>query len=202
MSAPIPSRVLQTVRSYLPDEAATGALAAAIAPCMAPHLRETSPLPDEAASTMPPPPGALLQGGRIHLVGDLGAGKTAFARALLRAVGVTGRIKSPSYALLESYKVFNLYCYHLDFYRFSDPREWLDAGFRDVLREDALVLIEWPQRAGDLLPAPDLTIALDYAEPGRDATLSATTERGQIWLNAIVPLLPPPRAATPPRAGG
>jgi len=202
MSAPIPSRVLQTVRSYLPDEAATEALAALLAPCIAPVPVTDQSATDDTLGMNTHPLRAVHQGGRIHLVGDLGAGKTAFSRALLRAVGVTGRIKSPSYALLESYKVFNLYCYHLDFYRFSDPREWLDAGFRDVLRDDALVLIEWPQRAGDLLPPPDLTIALDYAEPGRDATLSATTERGQTWLNAIVPLLPPPRAATPPRAGG
>src|SRR5690606_10142466 len=122
---------------------------------------------------------------------------TAFTRALLRACGIQGRIKSPSYALLESYKVSNLYFYHFDFYRFSDPREWLDAGFRDLLRDDAVVLIEWPERAEGLLPPPDMQISLAYAGPGRDATLTAHTARGQTWLNAIVPT---PQAPSPPAA--
>jgi len=164
----------------------------------------TLPLPVEAATV------ALAQrlatlvttapaGGRIHLRGELGAGKTTLARALLRACGVTGRIKSPSYALLESYKVSNLYFHHFDFYRFNDPQEWLDAGFRDVLVEDAVILIEWPERAADLLPAPDLDIYLDYTgsnaksgtesdiDPGRSATLHAHTEKGQTWLHALAP---------------
>src|SRR5690606_20887280 len=107
------------------------------------------PLPDEEATV------ALAQrlaelacgrapGGRIHLRGELGAGKTSLARALLRAGGVTGRIKSPSYALLESYNVSNLYFYHLDFYRFSDAHEWREAGFDELLDDRAIVLIEWP----------------------------------------------------------
>ncbi|WP_026640933.1 tRNA (adenosine(37)-N6)-threonylcarbamoyltransferase complex ATPase subunit type 1 TsaE [Bordetella petrii] len=163
---------------HLPDEAATEALA-----------RQFAPLVGGA--------GGLPAGGRIHLQGDLGAGKTAFTRALLRACGIQGRIKSPSYALLESYKVSNLYFYHFDFYRFSDPREWLDAGFRDLLRDDAVVLIEWPERAEGLLPPPDMQISLAYAGPGRDATLTAHTARGQTWLNAIVPT---PQAPSPPAA--
>ncbi|MBX6317198.1 tRNA (adenosine(37)-N6)-threonylcarbamoyltransferase complex ATPase subunit type 1 TsaE [Pigmentiphaga sp.] len=147
---------------HLPDEAATEALAASLAPLAAKGLR-------------------------IHLHGDLGAGKTTFARALLRAVGVTGRIKSPTFTLVEPYKVSNLYCYHFDFYRFTDPREWLDAGFRDALRDDALVLIEWAERAGGALPAPDLDIALSYEGAGRGATLRAHTAKGQAWLNTISP---------------
>ncbi len=149
----------------LPDESATEALAQQLAP----HV---------------------LNGGRIHLHGDLGAGKTSFTRALLRAVGVTGRIKSPTFSLVEPYKVSNLYCYHFDFYRFTDPREWLDAGFRDALREDALVLIEWPERAGNLLPPPDLDLTLVYADPGRTATLQANTAKGHAWLHALPPLPP------------
>lgn len=124
-------------------------------------------------------------GGRIHLQGDLGAGKTSLARAFLRQCGVLGRIKSPSYALLESYKVSSLYLYHLDFYRFSDPTEWLDAGFRDLLNHQALVLIEWPERAGNLLGHPDLLIQLAYAAQGRVATLSAYTVRGLKWIDAL-----------------
>ncbi|ARP96339.1 tRNA (adenosine(37)-N6)-threonylcarbamoyltransferase complex ATPase subunit type 1 TsaE [Bordetella genomosp. 13] len=164
---------------HLPDEAATEALA-----------RQLAPLVDGRAGVPP--------GGRIHLSGDLGAGKTAFTRALLRECGIRGRIKSPSYALLESYKISSLYFYHFDFYRFSDPREWLDAGFRDLLRDDAVVLVEWPERAGELLPPPDLLIALDYAGQGRDAALTAYTARGQTWLNAIIP---PPSMQAPPPAG-
>jgi len=124
-------------------------------------------------------------GGRIHLQGELGAGKTSLARAFLRQCGVLGRIKSPSYALLESYKVSSLYLYHLDFYRFTDPAEWLDAGFRDLLTHRALVLIEWPERAGDLLGQPDLLIQLAYAKQGRLATLSAYTARGLEWIDAL-----------------
>jgi len=159
-------------RLHLPDEHATEALARQLA----------LPVADRTRHNDPPGPEA---GGRIYLRGDLGAGKTAFVRALLRACGVTGRIKSPSYALLESYKVSSLYFYHFDFYRFNDPQEWLDAGFRDTFRDEAVILIEWPERAKDLLPAPDLEISLIYVGQGRDADLHAHTERGQRWLNAL-----------------
>ncbi|WP_165720750.1 tRNA (adenosine(37)-N6)-threonylcarbamoyltransferase complex ATPase subunit type 1 TsaE [Bordetella trematum] len=169
------SEPLAQLDLHLPDEHATDALAAQLTPLLDGHSGPA--------------------GGRIHLRGDLGAGKTAFTRALLRASGVEGRIKSPTYALLESYKVSNLYFYHFDFYRLSDPREWLDAGFRDLLRDDAVILIEWPERAGTLLPPPDLEICLIHTDPGRDATLIAHTARGQTWLNAIVP----PTAARPSR---
>jgi len=179
------SAALSSTTLHLPDEAATEALA-----------RRLAPLLDGSTGAAP--------GGRIHLEGELGAGKTAFTRALLRECGITGRIKSPSYALLESYKVSNLYFYHFDFYRFSDSREWLDAGFRDLLRDDAVVLIEWPERAGGLLPPPDLLVRLAYAGSGRDAVLIAYTARGFTWLNAIVP---PPAATNlspegAPPAGG
>nr|MBF0683249.1 tRNA (adenosine(37)-N6)-threonylcarbamoyltransferase complex ATPase subunit type 1 TsaE [Pseudomonas sp.] len=108
-----------------------------------------------------------------------------FARALLRACGVTGRIKSPTFALVEVYNISNLYCYHFDFYRFTDPREWLDAGFRDAMRDDALVLIEWAEKAGTAFPPPDLEITLVPAGDGRVATLSAPSEKGQSWLSAL-----------------
>jgi tRNA threonylcarbamoyladenosine biosynthesis protein TsaE len=75
--------------------------------------------------------------------------------------------------------------YHLDFYRFSDPSEWLDAGFRDILKNDALVLIEWPERAAELLSDPDMLIELTYLPTGRHVTLSALTEKGLKWLTAL-----------------
>lgn len=154
----------------LPDEDATNQLATRLAPM----LCGTHPsLPD-----LPP-------GGRIHLRGDLGAGKTTFVRALLRTAGITGRIKSPSYALLESYNLSNLHFYHLDFYRFSDSLEWIDAGFRDILEDTNVVLIEWPERAGDALPPPDLDVHLDYIGSGRQAVLVAHSEKGRIWLTTL-----------------
>ncbi len=169
------STPLHVIELDLADELATDTLGQELAQIAA-DLR----LNAEGALT--PGPDA---GGRIHLKGELGAGKTSLARSFLRECGVTGRIKSPSYALLESYAVSNLYLYHLDFYRFSDPSEWLDAGFRDILRENVLVLIEWPERAADLLSDPDMFIELTYLPTGRHATLSALTEKGLKWLTAL-----------------
>ncbi len=159
----------------LPDEHATDALGHALA-----HL--AADLTTDSHGKLLPGPAA---GGRIHLKGDLGSGKTALVRALLRQCSISGRIKSPSYALLESYEVSNLYLYHLDFYRFSDPKEWLDVGFRDLLNNRAIVLIEWPERAGDYLGHPDLLIHLFYADQGRRATLSAYTVKGLQWIDAL-----------------
>src|SRR3546814_394281 len=180
------NKVLTSVNLYLEDEDATLALASQFAPML---------------DGTHPALGPAWRGGRIHLRGDLGAGKTSFARALLRASGIKGRIKSPSYALLESYNVSNLYFYHLDFYRFSDSREWLDAGFRDILQKEAIVLIEWPEQAGDLLPPPDLDIHFEYADVGRYASLTAHSDKGILWLTT----LPSPTQISPretPQDGG
>jgi tRNA threonylcarbamoyladenosine biosynthesis protein TsaE len=163
----------------LPDEHATDRLGQALA-----HL--AAELKPDALGKLLPGPSA---GGRIHLKGDLGAGKTTLVRAFLRQCSISGRIKSPSYALLESYEVSNLYFYHLDFYRFSETADWLDAGFRDLFKSNALILIEWPERAGSLLSDPDLLIELSYAGLGRIATLSAYSEKGLSWINALPPLL-------------
>ncbi len=169
------THTLQKLELDLPDDAATDALGRSLA-------RLAADLHTNPSGVLVPGP---LAGGRIHLQGELGAGKTSLVRAFLRECGITGRIKSPSYALLESYAVSNLYLYHLDFYRFSDPSEWLEAGFRDILRDDALVLIEWPERAAELLSAPDLLIELGYLQSGRRATLSALTGKGLTWLTAL-----------------
>ena len=168
-----------TLTLELPDEHASDRLGQALA-----HL--AAALRPDALGKLLPGPSA---GGRIHLKGDLGAGKTALVRAFLRQCSISGRIKSPSYALLESYEVSNLYFYHLDFYRFSENADWLDAGFRDLFKNNALVLIEWPERAGNLLSDPDLLIELSYAGLGRIATLSAYSEKGLSWINALPPLL-------------
>jgi tRNA threonylcarbamoyladenosine biosynthesis protein TsaE len=124
----------------------------------------------------------------VELQGPLGAGKTTFVRHLLRALGVPGRIKSPTYTVMEPYTLpglagttgpEGLQISHFDFYRFNDPREWLDAGFRDVFAEPGLKLAEWPEKAHSLLPVPDLRLSI---EPGTDedrlVRLDAFTARG------------------------
>ena len=119
----------------------------------------------------------------IALHGDLGAGKTTFVRHLLRALGVEGRIKSPTYAVVEPYTVAAGEVWHFDFYRFSDPREWEDAGFRDIFASAGLKLCEWPQNASGVMPTPDLEldIQVDDTEQ-RQVRLSALTPRGQELL--------------------
>jgi len=115
----------------------------------------------------------------IALEGPLGAGKTTFARHLLRALGAGGRIKSPTYALLEPYDLPGLHASHLDFYRFSDPREWVDAGLREVFEQPGLKLVEWPEKAGSLLPNADLRLCIMPRDDGvRDVAVHAQTPRG------------------------
>jgi tRNA threonylcarbamoyladenosine biosynthesis protein TsaE len=122
----------------------------------------------------------------ITLQGDLGAGKTTLARHVLQALGVRGRIKSPTYAIVEAYELPTLAIWHFDFYRFNDPQEWEDAGFRDIFASPGLKLAEWPQKAAGLLPVADLDIALRTdSESARQATLSSGTPRGAALLQAL-----------------
>jgi tRNA threonylcarbamoyladenosine biosynthesis protein TsaE len=124
-------------------------------------------------------------GGVILLSGELGAGKTTFARALLAALGVTTRVKSPTYSLIESYTVGDLAIHHLDLYRIADPGELEWLGLADLVVQPHLILVEWPERAGNALPAADLSIALAHAGATRDVALSASSPRGQRWLNGL-----------------
>ena len=96
----------------------------------------------------------------IELHGNLGAGKTSFVRHLLRALGVVGAIKSPTYAVMEPYALPGLSIWHFDFYRFDDPQEFEDAGFREVFASTGLKLVEWPEKAAGLLPPCDLRIEI------------------------------------------
>lgn len=115
----------------------------------------------------------------IALEGPLGAGKTTFTRHLLRALGVHGRIKSPTYALLEPYEVNGRAISHLDFYRFDDPREWIDAGLRDVFAAPGLKITEWPEKAAAVLPPPDLLIRIEpQLDETRRVEVNACTPRG------------------------
>ena len=130
-----------------------------------------------------------LRNSFIELHGDLGAGKTTLVRHLLRALGVQGRIKSPTYAVVEPHETPDgLQAWHFDFYRFSDPREWEDAGFRDVFASPGLKLAEWPEKAGALLPRADLVIHIDAQADGtRRVSLQAPTASGRGLLHAELP---------------
>ena len=122
----------------------------------------------------------------IELHGPLGAGKTTWVRALLKALGVQGRIKSPTYAVLETYEIAGVEVSHFDFFRFSDPREFEEAGFRDIFSRPGLKLIEWPEKASGQLPAPELRL---HIEPGdedrREVTLQACTAKGLDMLGHL-----------------
>ena len=131
---------------------------------------------------------------QLHLHGHLGAGKTTLVRHLLRALGVTGRIKSPTYAVLEPYLLpacerwpQGLAVSHFDFYRFEDPREWEDAGFRELFAAPGLKLVEWPARAGSALPLPDLDMTLNHLDDlQRNLALQAHSATGRLLLAAAL----------------
>ncbi len=120
----------------------------------------------------------------IELAGPLGAGKTTFVRHLLRALGVAGRIKSPTYTVMEPYTLADgSEAAHFDFYRFTDPREWLDAGFRDVFARPGLKIAEWPDKVAGLLPPPDLRLLIEPGdEDQRAVRVEALTPLGQALL--------------------
>lgn len=127
----------------------------------------------------------LAAGGVVFLAGDLGAGKTTFARALLGALGVESRVKSPTYSLVESYAAGDLTIHHLDLYRIADAGELEWLGLADLAVEPFLLLVEWPERAGAALPQPDLTVHLAHAPAARDVVLEASTARGTAWLQGL-----------------
>jgi tRNA threonylcarbamoyladenosine biosynthesis protein TsaE len=119
----------------------------------------------------------------IELHGDLGAGKTTLVRHLLRALGIQGRVKSPTYAVVEPHEAPGLAIWHFDFFRFNDPQEWEDAGFRDVFASAGLKLAEWPEKAAGLLPLADLVIRIEaHTDESRSVTLHAQTPVGQELL--------------------
>jgi tRNA threonylcarbamoyladenosine biosynthesis protein TsaE len=147
--------ILETRTLTWPDEAACARCAQALA--VRPALRDAY----------------------VELHGPLGAGKTTFVRHLLRALGVSGRIKSPTYAVVEPYEQPGLVISHFDFYRFDDAREWEDAGFRDVFAAPGLKLAEWPEKAASVLPAPDLRLFIEVADDEqRRVRIEACTPRG------------------------
>ena len=156
---------------------------------MEPQILETrhAAWPDESAcagSAQAMARHHALRNAFIELHGPLGAGKTTFARHLLHALGVTGAIKSPTYALVEQYvagaAAGGFAIAHFDFYRFDDPHEWEDAGFRDVFADPGLKLVEWPEKAAGLLPPCDLRISITPHEGSdvREARFEAMSATG------------------------
>lgn len=144
----------------LPDEAATLALGARLA-------------------------GVLTPGLVVWLEGELGSGKTTLVRGLLRALGWSGKVKSPTFTVAELYAISNLKIHHFDFYRFSEPEEYLDAGLDECFDGKAVCLVEWPQKAGEYLAPADLHIALAVTEDGRRAWLAARSEAGRTCLRRL-----------------
>lgn len=151
----------------LPDEAATLALGARLGRALAPGLT-------------------------IWLRGDLGAGKTTLTRGLLRELGFTGRVKSPTYTLVELYSLPRFNLYHFDLYRFADPDEWEDAGFREYFNPASVCLVEWPDKGGGLLPPPDVAVELDFRESGdvdgRSVRIEGFTEAGGACVARLMSL--------------
>jgi tRNA threonylcarbamoyladenosine biosynthesis protein TsaE len=160
---------LQALTLALPDADATAGAGAALAPSLA---------------------GGMI----VTLQGDLGTGKTTLVRGVLRALGVEGPIKSPSYTLVEHYPLSSIYFYHLDFYRFASPEEWETAGLAECFRDDAVCMIEWPERVAALLPRADLALSLALCDDGgRILTARAQSREGERCVSALAAAFPPHR---------
>lgn len=114
----------------------------------------------------------------IYLHGDLGAGKTTLVRGLLQALGYAGRVKSPTYTLLEPYQVGDWQIRHFDLYRMNSPQEWESAGFNDEVDDSNVFLIEWPEQAAGQLPPADIEIAFEILHAGRTVALRALSPKG------------------------
>lgn len=148
---------------------------------------DTLNLPDEAATiALGTRLAHAVQAGLvIWLRGDLGAGKTTLVRALLHGLGYQGRVKSPTYTLVEPYQAGEFEVRHFDLYRFQDENEWEAAGFRDEFDGRNLCLVEWPEMAQGLVPQADVEIGLQILENGRAARLRTFSELGTRCLNAL-----------------
>jgi tRNA threonylcarbamoyladenosine biosynthesis protein TsaE len=123
--------------------------------------------------------------GIVFLDGDLGAGKTTLSRGIIRGLGHVGSVKSPTFTLVEPYEIGETRAFHFDLYRLVDPEELEYLGIRDYLEDDALCLIEWPQKGAGFLPKPDLTITISPHDSGRSLSLLPQSPRGETWCAAL-----------------
>jgi len=123
--------------------------------------------------------------GIVFLDGDLGAGKTTLSRGIIRGLGHVGSVKSPTFTLVEPYEIGEIRAFHFDLYRLVDPEELEYLGIRDYLEDDALCLIEWPQKGAGFLPKPDLTITISPHDSGRSLSLLPQSSRGETWCAAL-----------------
>src|SRR5690242_6864388 len=135
--------------------------------------------------------------GVIYLTGELGAGKTTLTRGFLRALGVTGAVRSPTYTLVDAYEVGALTAVHLDLYRLRDPSELDNLGLREWARAGHIWLVEWPERGSDRLPGADLVVRLTAGMNGHDIDVCAQGDLGSGWLDSLAASAPAgPRSAT------
>ena len=152
------------LQAYLADERDTETLGAALACVLPPRFR-------------------------IWLEGKLGMGKTTLTRGMLRGLGHEGKVKSPTYTLIEAYVLSRLNLYHFDFYRFNSPEEYLDAGLDEYFSGEGVCIVEWPGKALPYLPSPDVEIRLEPMENGRFVEISGNTEAGQTCVIGLVKAL-------------
>jgi len=155
---------MRQFKVHLDDEAGTMALGAALARALTPGLK-------------------------IYLYGDLGAGKTTLTRALLHAAGHAGHVKSPTYTLAEPYRVMiadrPADIMHFDLYRMASADEFLDAGFRDYFNGATVCIVEWPEKAADVLPPPDIKLSLSVSAKGREVECHALSDQGSQCLDRL-----------------
>ncbi len=128
---------------------------------------------------------AMNRGLVVYLHGELGVGKTTLVRGVLRALGLNGPVKSPTYTLVEPYRCAGRQAYHFDLYRLTDPEELEYIGVRDFFAEDALCLVEWPERGSGFLPEADVVVRLEYCPEGRRVHLEAPSAKGRVALTGF-----------------
>jgi len=128
----------------------------------------------------------ITQGhGLIFLEGNLGMGKTTLSRGIIRGLGHAGAVKSPTFTLVEPYEIGDFRAFHFDLYRLVDPEELEYLGIRDYFEDDALCLIEWPDKGAGFLPKPDLTITISPQDSGRSLKILSQGSRGEAWCAAL-----------------